>query len=428
MECGQCAQPDGGCQCVQPAEMLDFLNVFRSGLHQDAEPEKVVERAREPAPEPATEAVLAGAAHQPLAPYTPDTAVPRWDPPPADIAPPFRPEAAAAWVPPPTWAPPAYMSADAWVAPVATERNRWARPAQVMGLASLVVPLLAPPAVVCGLAALVRNLRRRSVAGRWTALSGLLAAMILAPVGLAVMGNYWAHKASNLTNFGSGTEIQSIPVVDPGNGFAMVTSHSGSDDGGSSPSPANPTTSALPGLSTKQIFHVSNQVSFTGWVNAQHTEARSATVVLTPSPSLGASLYSQLGDVSAREPGADPFPASGPPGVIGMQIPQASRGAVQMVAAEAGSVVVVIDAAGPRPVGQLRADAEQQLDTELSAVPRSASTLDETGDSYEQRHNLLRTVVQDIGVADSVLVLTILALLLAGTVLQPKAARASVNW
>jgi hypothetical protein len=149
-----------------------------------------------------------------------------------------------------------------WPTVPVTENNRLAGHAQILGFASLLLPLLALPAVVCAVLAWIKTLFRPSVPGRWAAFRAVIAAMILAPIGVAVIGGYWAHRASNLTNFGSGSQIDAMPVLSPGPNYTVVSSHVGSSGAGPAPTIGG-AGNQQPGIIPTQLFAVSNQTSLT---------------------------------------------------------------------------------------------------------------------------------------------------------------------
>lgn len=292
------------------------------------------------------------------------------------------------------------------------EQNRFATVGQVMGVSSLLLPFMAVPGMLCGFAGWIKSLLRPSIPGRWPSVRAIVASLALAPVGVVVIGNYWAHRASNLTDFGSGTQVHSIPIVAPGAGYTLVSSHSGSDAGA-----PTPTTSVYPDLLSppgtgggEQVFVVTNQTSATAWANADGSEGRETLVVLSPSPGLARSIFSGARNALAGEPDASAFPVPALPGAVGVEVSEPGVAPMQAVMAERGSVTVLMWAFGAEPVQQVRAATEHRMAAQLGAVPARLAKLDAAAGSYEHRHNAVRRVLEDMLVADAPLLAVFLAL------------------
>jgi hypothetical protein len=274
-----------------------------------------------------------------------------------------------------------------------------------MGVLSLVLPVLAVPSIICAVIAWVKSLLHPSVPGRSGAARAFLAVMLLSPVGVFAIGEVWANTAPNLTNFGSGTEIRSVPLMSPGRTYALVSSQYGSNGGGTPP-----TTSVNDGYlqqiqsgdTPTQVVEVSNQTATATWATSGRSEVQSTILILAPSPVLGQSVTTESEtSIDKAGQGVTAFPVASPSGAFGAQVTHlaGSPGVTQILIAGRGSVTVIMAATGSSPVAKVRAGMEARMSAQLNTVPPSLIALNKTSDSYESRHNLVYRVVKDLVMA-----------------------------
>jgi hypothetical protein len=447
MACGICGGSSGECSCVNPQDLLGFLSAFRTVSRpavdepsaQSRQSAERVKARRAPATALDSRSWLGGPSEEVQEPDEPAPPGPAPDltssPTPGAASdyyggtaagpdhPPVSPQGEY-WAPPPSpppavqapheqsgsYPPPAEMFPTVHV----HEENRLAGPAQAMGVASLIVPPLAIPAIVCAAIAWIKTLIRPDLPGRWRALRAVLASMILAPIGITAIGTIWAHMASNLTNFGSGSEVQAIPFVSPGAGYSVISSHVGSSGTGG-PSTTSPDQSYLNGQSggaPTQVILVSNQTSLTVWANRTNTEHQSTFLILAPSPSLGQSLFSQMLSLYAHSPGASGFSGTPSTGQEGFQLQLPGGATEQLLVAERGSVIVATNAVGDETVQQARSDIGSRLSAELAVVPSGLAHLDKTTTSYAHRHNEVYHLLKALAVAEAPILAGLIALLI----------------
>lgn len=245
------------------------------------------------------------------------------------------------------------------------ETNRLAEVALGMGFTSLLLPVLAIPAVFFALVAWGKTLVRRSVPGRMVAVSAIFAAMVMAPIGIAAFGIYWEHQVPDLRAFGSGSEASRVPVVDPGRGFRLVSSsiHAGGWRNG-------PT----------------YQTRVTSWANPARTETQTTSLYVATNPDGGYTLYSHLRD-----------------DLKGSR----SRQAVLM---HNGPVVVEVEATGREAGLPTRAELADRARAQLAAVPASVAELNLTTNRFVQRRDEVRNTLIAVVVADVLLLVLCLAL------------------
>lgn len=245
------------------------------------------------------------------------------------------------------------------------ETNRLAEVALGMGFTSLLLPVLAIPAVFFALVAWGKTLVRRSVPGRMLAVSAIFAAMVMAPIGIAAFGTYWDHQVPDLRAFGSGSEATKVPVVDPGHGFRLVSSsvHAGGWRDGPP-----------------------YQARVTTWTNPTRTETETTSLYVAPNPDSAYTLYSHLRDdlrASLSHPAA---------------------------LLRHGPVVVVAEATGRGAALPTRAALADRVRAQLAVVPTSVADLNLTTNPFLQRRAEVRNTVVVVLAADVVLLLLCLAL------------------
>lgn len=245
------------------------------------------------------------------------------------------------------------------------ETNHLADVALGMGFTSLLLPVLAIPAVFFALVAWGKTLVRRSVPGRWMAVSAIFAAMVMAPIGIAAYGTYWYHQVPDLRAFGSGAEINKVPVVDPGHGLRLVSSqvHGG-------------------GWPNGPIY----QMRVTSWSNSARSETQTTSLYVATNSDGGYSLYSHLReDLKATR-------------------------AHPLALTHNGPVVVEVEATGRDAALLTRTELASRARAQLAVVPASVSDLNLTTNRFLQRRSEVRDTVIALFVADVLLLVLCLAL------------------
>ncbi len=215
MTCPRCGQPEEICQCPSEHDLMSFLQTFasvsrRAGEHppgagmqaQVAGPERSEQAGFEsyppddPAgqPYPGEESYLADAAPNGVHWYLP-SAPPSWsqDPPgprpQAEAGAEPAPQPAAGRSPQPAAGrspqPPAGRPPPA-AGPLPPARNTMATTSLVMGVCSVLVPILSLPGLVLGVVSLRRIRRWPWLAGRGPSVAGIVTSLVLGPIGFAI--------------------------------------------------------------------------------------------------------------------------------------------------------------------------------------------------------------------------------------------------